>query len=91
MYHAPLHDWHNIPSLPAPRPTPQTFGSLREQMEVQAKARAALVKERDEARKRAEGCDGTIVALVQDRLTLKQQASGAGGRDCAAGTRHQAS
>ncbi|KAG2484398.1 hypothetical protein HYH03_016812 [Edaphochlamys debaryana] len=51
----------------------ETFASLREQMEASAKARAHIARERDEARKRAEANDSTIVALVQDRLQLKQQ------------------
>lgn len=46
---------------------------LREQLEAGTKARTAIVKERDEARRRAEGQDQTIVKLVQDRLQLKQQ------------------
>lgn len=51
----------------------QTFASLRDQMEGHAKARATLTRERDEARRRAEANDSTIMALVQDRLGLKQQ------------------
>ncbi len=42
-------------------------------MEGHAKARATLTRERDEARRRAEANDSTIMALVQDRLGLKQQ------------------
>jgi hypothetical protein len=42
-------------------------------MEAGAKARSVLTRERDEARRRAEANDQTIVALVQDRLQLKQQ------------------
>ncbi|GLI64714.1 hypothetical protein VaNZ11_008074 [Volvox africanus] len=51
----------------------ETFASLRDQMEVGAKARAVLTRERDEARRRAEANDQTIVMLVEDRLQLKQQ------------------
>ncbi|GFR47919.1 hypothetical protein Agub_g9721, partial [Astrephomene gubernaculifera] len=51
----------------------ETFASLRDQMEASAKHRTALTRERDEARRRAESNDQTIVALVQDRLQLKQQ------------------
>ncbi|KAG2446456.1 hypothetical protein HYH02_008448 [Chlamydomonas schloesseri] len=51
----------------------ETFAMLREQLEAGTKARTAIAKERDEARRRAEGQDQTIVKLVQDRLALKQQ------------------
>ncbi|GIL73625.1 hypothetical protein Vretifemale_3787, partial [Volvox reticuliferus] len=51
----------------------ETFVSLRDQMEAGAKARAVLTRERDEARRRAEANDQTIVMLVEDRLQLKQQ------------------
>lgn len=51
----------------------QTFASLREQMEAGVKARTMLTRDRDEARRRAEANDQTIVMLVEDRLQLKQQ------------------
>ncbi|KXZ53282.1 hypothetical protein GPECTOR_7g1176 [Gonium pectorale] len=58
----------------------ETFASLREQMDAGAKARTQLIRERDEARRRAEANDQTIVALVQDRLQLKQQVEGLTGK-----------
>ncbi|KAJ9512103.1 hypothetical protein QJQ45_012743 [Haematococcus lacustris] len=51
----------------------KVFEGMRREMDSGAQARAALIRERDDARRRAEGLDHMVVALAQEKQALTKQ------------------
>ncbi|KAJ9512324.1 hypothetical protein QJQ45_012893 [Haematococcus lacustris] len=51
----------------------KVFEGMRREMDSGAQARAALLRERDDARRRADGLDHMVVALAQEKQALTKQ------------------